>query len=82
VTVSVLIVWVLFGPIGMAFDGCAAMGGMCEGPCAPTTVSLMPLVQSALLPLVETVVVAATVAVPTVTLVVPDLPPKSPHLAA
>lgn len=81
VTLSVLIVWVLFGPIGMAFDGCAAMGGMCEGPCAPTTTALAPLPPSALLPLVEMVTVATPGAVPAVALAVPDLPPKSPHLA-
>jgi hypothetical protein len=28
-----LILWVVSGPIGMAFDGCAMMGAMCEAPC-------------------------------------------------
>lgn len=28
-----LAAWVLLGPVAMAFEGCAAMGAMCEGPC-------------------------------------------------
>jgi hypothetical protein len=28
-----LTLWVVSGPIGMAFDGCAMMGAMCEAPC-------------------------------------------------
>ena len=28
-----LILWVASGPVGMAFDGCAMMGAMCEAPC-------------------------------------------------
>src|SRR5712692_5936028 len=30
----VLAVWVLLGPVAMAFDGCTLMGAMCESPCA------------------------------------------------
>ena len=29
-----LAVWILLGPVAMAFDGCILMGAMCEGPCA------------------------------------------------
>ncbi len=32
-TVLMLTLWVVSGPIGMAFDGCAMMGAMCEAPC-------------------------------------------------
>jgi len=28
-----LVLWVVSGPVGMAFDGCAMMGAMCEAPC-------------------------------------------------
>lgn len=28
-----LTLWVISGPIGMAFDGCAMMSAMCEAPC-------------------------------------------------
>lgn len=34
-TVAVLMLWVLLGPIAMAFDGCLLMGTLCDGgPCA------------------------------------------------
>ena len=40
VTVVLLLVWGMFVPVAMAADHCAAMGGMCEGPCgASSTVS-------------------------------------------
>ncbi len=29
-----LAVWILLGPVAMAFDGCILMGAMCESPCA------------------------------------------------
>jgi hypothetical protein len=32
-TVVTLVLWVVSGPIGMAFNGCAMMGSMCEAPC-------------------------------------------------
>ena len=39
-TVVLLLVWGMFVPVAMAADHCAAMGGMCEGPCgASSTVS-------------------------------------------
>ena len=28
-----LVLWVVSGPVGMAFDSCAMMGVMCEAPC-------------------------------------------------
>lgn len=28
-----LALWLVSGPVGMAFDGCALMGVMCEAPC-------------------------------------------------
>jgi len=32
---AVLALWVLLGPIAMAFDGCMLMGTLCDGgPCA------------------------------------------------
>jgi hypothetical protein len=30
---AVLVLWVVSGPVGMAFDGCAMMAAMCEAPC-------------------------------------------------
>jgi hypothetical protein len=33
IVILVLAVWVLLAPLAMAFVGCAAMGGICDGPC-------------------------------------------------
>ena len=35
-TVVVLLVWAFFGPLAVAFGGCAGMGAICEGPCGTT----------------------------------------------
>jgi hypothetical protein len=33
-TLAVLTAWVILGPVGMAFDSCAAMMALCDGgPC-------------------------------------------------
>jgi hypothetical protein len=47
--VLVLAVWVLLGPIAMAFDSCGAPAAMCDGPCgafscgiAAPTLSIAP----------------------------------------
>lgn len=37
VTVGVLVVWVLLGPIAVSFGNCTGMGAMCEGPCGSTS---------------------------------------------
>jgi hypothetical protein len=36
-SLAVLAVWVLAGPIAMAFNGCAMMGSMCEAPCGASS---------------------------------------------
>jgi hypothetical protein len=41
----VLVLWALFGPIGMAFNGCAIMGATCGAPCALTS-GIMPILPS------------------------------------
>jgi len=33
VVVALLAVWVLWGSVAVAFDHCAAMGPLCDGPC-------------------------------------------------
>ena len=40
----VLTLWVVSGPVGMAFDGCAMMGGMCEAPCGVVSYITGPVV--------------------------------------
>jgi hypothetical protein len=39
-----LMLWVASGPIGMAFDGCAMMGAMCEAPCGISSYIAGPVV--------------------------------------
>jgi hypothetical protein len=39
-----LILWVASGPVGMAFDGCAMMGAMCEAPCGISSYIAGPVV--------------------------------------
>ena len=41
VTVFALAIWVLLGPVAMAFGGCAAMGAMCEGPCGAAACAVL-----------------------------------------
>jgi hypothetical protein len=33
----VLVLWVTFGPVAMAFGGCLLMGAMCDGPCGTSS---------------------------------------------
>ena len=48
VAILVLAVWVLLGPVAMAFAGCATMAAMCEGPCGTATcVAVAPTLSSA-----------------------------------
>jgi hypothetical protein len=42
-TLIVLVLWLSFGPVAMAFDGCFLMGTMCDGPCGTSShVSFAP----------------------------------------
>jgi len=41
-----LTLWVVSGPIGMAFDGCAMMGAMCEAPCGISSYIAGPVATS------------------------------------
>ena len=44
VTVAIVLLWGLFVPVAMAVDHCAAMGGMCEGPCGASSTVTAPSV--------------------------------------
>lgn len=46
ITLTVVAVWLLLGPIAVAFDGCAAMGAMCEGPCGISSALQVPAVST------------------------------------
>jgi hypothetical protein len=71
----VLVVWVLLGPIGMAFSACAVMAG-CEGSCTLTSCLTPSQPTAALLPLGS--VPVPRVEHPLMTMFkVPDPPPRS-----
>jgi hypothetical protein len=46
----VLVLWALLGPIGIAFNGCALMGGTCGAPCALTSCIMPSVPRQVLLP--------------------------------
>lgn len=80
VVAMVLVLWVLLGPVGMAFNGCAMMA-TCGAPCALTS-CVTPSV-SIQAPLPVTSVQAALFISPSSILVkVPTPPPRSLFAAA
>ena len=82
-TVAVLMLWVLLGPIAMAFDGCLLMGTLCDGgPCAnfsSTAFVPAPLIGPGPIGLLAAVPRRMLPANSSATL---EPPPKSPLLAA
>ena len=42
--VLTLALWVVSGPVGMAFDNCTMMGTMCEAPCGVLSYLATPVV--------------------------------------
>jgi hypothetical protein len=44
ITIVVVVLWGMFVPAAMAADHCAAMGGMCEGPCGASCTVTPPAV--------------------------------------
>ena len=82
-TVAVLMLWILLGPIAMAFDGCLLMGTLCDGgPCANfSSTAFVPAL------LIGPGPIGFLAAVPRVMLpanspATLEPPPKSPLLAA
>lgn len=41
ITVVVLVLWVLLGPLAVTVGSRAAMGAMCEGPCATPSCAIL-----------------------------------------
>ncbi len=81
-TMMFLAFWVLAGPVAMAFDSCAAMGAMCEGPCGLMIGAVVaPVSLGAPLPLAS-LELPARASVPVAVLAVLELPPKSLRLSA
>ncbi|MGH7365525.1 MAG: hypothetical protein ACREK9_03870 [Candidatus Rokuibacteriota bacterium] len=76
----ILVVWVLAGPVAMAFDGCSAMGAMCEGPCGMIACPIAAPPVAVAPKVVYAVVAGAVQSVPEVIARALDLPPKSASL--
>jgi hypothetical protein len=80
VTVMLLAFWVLLGPVGMAFSGCAGMDG-CDVLCG-TTSSAVLIPSTALTEVrVRAVEVGLDGHLPMADGKVPDAPPKSAPLS-
>ena len=45
-SVLILVLWLVSGPVAMAFDGCAMMGAMCEAPCGVLSYIVAPPVSN------------------------------------
>jgi hypothetical protein len=81
ITIVVLLLWGLFVPVAMAADHCAAMSGMCEGPCGASSTATAPTVPAP----AGLVGRASSMALPAVPQLAPpplELPPKSLALSA
>jgi hypothetical protein len=75
VTLTVLVIWVLLGPVGMALSGCMMMDG-CDALCSVP--SLAPMVATAPPTQTASALIPSGAAVsPQNIWSVPDLPPKS-----
>ena len=82
VIVLVLAFWVLSGPVGMAFNGCAMMGAMCEAPCGVSSYIAGPLVTAITLQPLITLAAHAAERFSAPALNPLDPPPKSALLSA
>jgi hypothetical protein len=81
--VLVLAVWVVCGPVGMAFNGCILMGGMCEAVCGiASSVSGRAPAGGVLLAPIAYLAAGRTGPVATVVPTPPSPPPKLALLSA
>lgn len=76
VSLILLVVWVLIGPLSMTYIGCAGVGAMCGSPCALPSCLLTSLPYLSALQLVSYVSAALPERPPTIFLQIPDPPPK------
>lgn len=81
IVVAVVLLWGVFVPVVMAADHCAAMSGMCEGPCGASSTVAGPTVP-AFTGLVSRAPSAPSPAVPQPVPLTLELPPKSLALSA
>jgi hypothetical protein len=81
-TFAIVVLWLLAGPIAMAFDACAAMMATCEAPCGVASCAA-PLVAFVItLAIVAALTQSAAAAIHSTALGVPELPPRSPLRSA
>ena len=81
VAIVVVLLWGVFVPVAMAADHCAAMSGMCEGPCGASSTVAGPTVPAS----TDLVSRAPSLPLPAVPQAAPpalELPPKSFALSA
>jgi hypothetical protein len=76
-TVLVLAVWILSGPLMTVVCQCAGMGGMCERVCTPSYAPMAAPRRLAGLPMAALSSVELPLYVPTPTLKVPTPPPRA-----
>ena len=81
IVVAVVLLWGVFVPVAMAADHCAAMSGMCEGPCGASSTVAGPTVP-AFTGLVSCAPFVPLPAVPQPAPPTLELPPKSLALSA
>jgi hypothetical protein len=77
ITGIVIMLWVLLGPIGMAFSACAMMAG-CQGACTVSSYRTPSLPTAALFPIGSVPVPLLNPPLMTM-LKVPEPPPRSLH---
>jgi hypothetical protein len=81
VALVLVLVWGVFVPAAMAADHCAAMSGMCEGPCGASSTVAAPTVP-AFTGLVGRAPSLAPPTVPQPERSTPEQPPKSLVISA
>ena len=81
VALTIVAVWLLLGPVAMAFDACEGMGAMCEAPCGLPSCAVTPPSLSAAPPLVALLESYPGSAALTLFPRVPDPPPESRSLS-
>ena len=82
VTLAVLVVWIVVGPVATAFLNCCERGAACERPCTVTSGIAPAASATASPPLMASAPIRPFDRHPQTTLQVPDPPPRSLPLAA
>ena len=72
-----LMVWLLGGPLAIAFGGCVSMGTTCEGPCLLAAYALPAVLGLVALQAVEPLQGEPPVYLPTPGQKIPTPPPRS-----